>query len=158
MKKYLIALLFGMSLMSMQTASAATLTLTETFGNGILNVPPASVGATGITGVSTWEFVLSGLGAGSTADVDLTTIFHGGSASSGSLWGFANTDGLSLSDGTYGLFFIIFPTNLVYDFTLQVSNVVMPDVPVPAAVWLFGSALMGLVGVARRKSQPALAA
>ncbi len=25
-------------------------------------------------------------------------------------------------------------------------------VPLPAAVWLFGSALMGLVGVSRRKS------
>ena len=28
-----------------------------------------------------------------------------------------------------------------------------PAVPVPAAVWLFGSGLMGLVGVARRKKQ-----
>ena len=27
-----------------------------------------------------------------------------------------------------------------------------PAVPVPAAVWLFGSGLIGLVGVARRKS------
>ena len=27
----------------------------------------------------------------------------------------------------------------------------VPDVPVPAAVWLFGSGLLGLVGVARRK-------
>ena len=32
------------------------------------------------------------------------------------------------------------------DFTYEVSNV-----PVPAAVWLFGSALIGLMGVARRK-------
>jgi hypothetical protein len=26
-----------------------------------------------------------------------------------------------------------------------------PEIPVPAAVWLFGSGLLGLVGVARRK-------
>ena len=32
------------------------------------------------------------------------------------------------------------------DYTYEVSNV-----PVPAAVWLFGSALLGLAGVARRK-------
>jgi len=29
----------------------------------------------------------------------------------------------------------------------------LPPVPVPAAVWLFGSGLIGLVGVARRKSR-----
>ncbi len=28
---------------------------------------------------------------------------------------------------------------------------VMPNVPVPAAVWLFGSGLIGLIGVAKRK-------
>jgi hypothetical protein len=32
------------------------------------------------------------------------------------------------------------------DYTYEVSSV-----PVPAAVWLFGSALLGLAGVARRK-------
>jgi hypothetical protein len=34
----------------------------------------------------------------------------------------------------------------------SISHVASP-VPVPAAVWLFGSALLGLVGVARRQSQ-----
>ena len=33
-----------------------------------------------------------------------------------------------------------------YDGTFEVSSV-----PVPAAVWLFGSGLLGLIGVARRK-------
>ncbi len=32
------------------------------------------------------------------------------------------------------------------------SNVGVPEVPVPAAVWLFGSALIGLVGAGRRKA------
>ena len=35
-------------------------------------------------------------------------------------------------------------------FTADVANA-PPAVPVPAAVWLFGSGLLGLVGVARRK-------
>jgi hypothetical protein len=29
--------------------------------------------------------------------------------------------------------------------------VAMPAVPVPAAIWLFGSGLIGLVGIARRR-------
>ena len=34
----------------------------------------------------------------------------------------------------------------------SMDNLVVSAVPVPAAVWLFGSGLLGLVGVARRKS------
>ena len=33
----------------------------------------------------------------------------------------------------------------------QFDNIVVSAVPVPAAVWLFGSGLLGLVGMARRK-------
>ena len=33
------------------------------------------------------------------------------------------------------------------------SNGVPPSVPVPAAAWLFGSGLVGLIGVARRKAR-----
>lgn len=42
------------------------------------------------------------------------------------------------------------PTSTEY---LQIDNLVveMSAVPVPAAVWLFGSGLLGLIGVARRK-------
>jgi hypothetical protein len=38
---------------------------------------------------------------------------------------------------------------LWHGFTIGVTQV--QPVPVPAAVWLFGSGLLGLVGVARRK-------
>jgi hypothetical protein len=27
----------------------------------------------------------------------------------------------------------------------------MPEIPIPAAVWLFGSGLLGLIGIARRR-------
>ena len=41
------------------------------------------------------------------------------------------------------------------DFELRFTFTVLPSavVPVPAAVWLVGSGLIGLIGVARRKSQ-----
>ena len=36
--------------------------------------------------------------------------------------------------------------------TLEIDDLTMTVVfPVPAAVWLFGSGLLGLIGVARRK-------
>lgn len=38
---------------------------------------------------------------------------------------------------------------------VQVDVEIMPAVPVPAAVWLFGSGLIGLAGVARRKNKKA---
>jgi hypothetical protein len=42
--------------------------------------------------------------------------------------------------------------NMNYDFTsLQVTSIVS-TVPVPAAVWLFGSGLLGLIGVAKRRN------
>lgn len=42
--------------------------------------------------------------------------------------------------------------NAGFDFTsITATNV--PQVPVPAAAWLFGSGLLGLVGVARRRRQ-----
>ena len=49
--------------------------------------------------------------------------------------------GLSMIDGAFVGF------NANFDFTTPV--------PVPAAVWLFGSGLMGLVGVARRRKNKA---
>ena len=45
------------------------------------------------------------------------------------------------------------PAGLSGTYQLTVNDIdSVSNVPVPAAVWLFGSALMGLVGVSRRKS------
>lgn len=38
----------------------------------------------------------------------------------------------------------------LYTFDV-VNGVTLPEVPIPAAVWLFGSGLIGLIGIARRK-------
>jgi len=39
------------------------------------------------------------------------------------------------------------PTN----YSMTITSTGIPAVPVPAAVWLFGSGLLGLIGVARRR-------
>ena len=40
--------------------------------------------------------------------------------------------------------------NFAFDFTtINATNV--PQVPIPAAAWLFGSGLLGLVSIARRQ-------
>jgi hypothetical protein len=36
--------------------------------------------------------------------------------------------------------------------SIHVTNII-PDVPIPAAVWLFGSGLLGLAGIARRRKK-----
>jgi len=42
--------------------------------------------------------------------------------------------------------------SLTYPWTIhQFDNVTISAVPIPAAVWLFGSGLLGLIGVSRRK-------
>ncbi len=46
------------------------------------------------------------------------------------------------------------PTNKLYAWAVHSGDVgaAVATVPVPAAVWLFGSGLMGLIGIARRRS------
>ena len=66
------------------------------------------------------------------------------------LWG-ANYNSENPWDGEYDN-----KTNLGMDLRLQLTELPgdrgLPQVPVPAAAWLFGSGLLGLVGVARRKN------
>ncbi len=42
-----------------------------------------------------------------------------------------------------------------YAWAVHSGDVGAPTVPVPAAVWLFGSGLLGLIGIARRKARAA---
>lgn len=44
----------------------------------------------------------------------------------------------------------LFNQNIVVDYTG--ATVTVNTVPVPAAVWLFGSGLLGMIGIARRRS------
>lgn len=57
------------------------------------------------------------------------------------------------------LFFIISNSgDWGVDSSLYIDNVTVTNTPIPAAVWLFGSALTGLVGIGKRKQTKALAA
>jgi len=59
-----------------------------------------------------------------------------------------STEGLTLSLGLAGIHSIRLTQN---SSTIGFDNLTFNAVPVPAAVWLFGSGLIGLIGVARRK-------
>lgn len=43
------------------------------------------------------------------------------------------------------------PVGTTTSFNFSVDNVTISSVPIPAAVWLLGSGLLGLIGVAQRK-------
>jgi hypothetical protein len=72
-------------------------------------------------------------------------------------------DILIASEGSGGLntiFFGIFPDHPFQSFSLintgfadgwGIDNMILSPVPVPAAVWLFGTALIGLVGFSKRR-------
>jgi len=93
---------------------------------------------------------------GATADIDVINVWD--VACNGVTCTYTSTDvtatnpvgpdgvrGLGMIDGAFVGF------NANFDFVTPDAAVV----PVPAAVWLFGSGLMGLVGVARRKNKAA---
>lgn len=66
----------------------------------------------------------------------------------------AITDGIDWFEPLF--WFEVAPNSNIYDITFSNGSVLSIDatptvVPVPAAVWLFGSGLLGLVGIARRK-------
>ena len=46
----------------------------------------------------------------------------------------------------------VFTTTVDYDRTAFLGHWLIKPVPIPSAVWLFGSGLIGLIGLARRKA------
>ncbi len=174
MKKYLIVLLIGISWLSVQTVSAATLSLTKTYlgdshvlgsGSGA-SVEGKSSGAPlvnmgGLPGTAAWSLSVSG----GSAVVDfvftgiqaLTAVISTESSFSGYASTTFSTD--VLTEGNY-ILFVTSPANLAYTFTASIQNA-LPDtvVPLPASLWLFGSAIMGMMGgTLRRKSSTTIAA
>jgi len=96
---------------------------------------------------------------GSSIDVDFSSLRLGGSIASLSgsipLWPLTTSLDTGFYDSNTGDFELTWVNHsgsgwLHKDITVTLSGY-LTTVPVPAAVWLFGSGLLGLVGVARRK-------
>jgi hypothetical protein len=49
--------------------------------------------------------------------------------------------------------FIALSKSFNYSTKYSSSGIALTSVPIPAAAWLFGSGLLGLVGIARRKKK-----
>ena len=108
----------------------------DTIEGGIYNI---TVGAGQVGGHILFNW-------GATANIDVVNVWDiGGPTTCAQAWCSSDIDG----DGIRGIGMIdgAFPGfNANFDFT---------PVPIPAAVWLFGSGLLGLVGVARRRKASA---
>ena len=96
---------------------------------------------------------------GGTAPLTFTTGSMPDSAGAGTISGTtcaAATGGgfdcVLVSYGAVGSAWGTFTGNPYYEvWDIHLSQLSAPAIPIPAAVWLFGSGLLGLVGVARRK-------
>ncbi len=94
-----------------------------------------------------------GLLSGSFMNLDVKQITFMGSTT-GSAAGFLDFTGGSLQQGAIGGNVLINWSGDAYSNAGSISTgkLEVSPVPVPAAVWLFGSGLLGLVGIARRKA------
>ena len=82
--------------------------------------------------------------AGATATMEAFDLLG---TSLGTITAIDSTEGLTLSLGLTGIHSIRLTQNVS---TIGFDNLTFNAVPVPAAVWLFGSGLIGLIGIARR--------
>ena len=121
-----------------------------TFGPGTYTIDTIEGGV--YTGIVVGENQVGGhilFDWGATLDIDVINVWNFCSGCGG----YTSTDGPAGNPVNpddvrgYGMIDGAFPGfNANFDFRVEVAQI-----PVPAAVWLFGSGLLGLVGVARRK-------
>jgi hypothetical protein len=172
MKKYFIALLFGLSVLSMQIATAATMTLTNLSAGDVTTGTGSTVAGTGngdaLLGILPFSISSWKLDVDSSASLDFN--LSGGLAFSTSLFdnptfmpppkfSFVGATGTTMLDaGSYYISVFSGFGNVGTPYDLSITPSAVSAVPLPAAVWLFGSALLGVVGVTTRKSQAKLAA
>lgn len=126
--------------------------------NGLIWATATTPGGAGI--VETLGYVNSGNSYASNSfgqpvnsgvnDVSIDNLYESGITGSVSSSGGITTASLILSDLAAG-WYTVFVSGANASLTGSPIDVKVSAVPVPAAVWLFGSALAGLVGTARRR-------
>jgi hypothetical protein len=136
--------------------SSTTLALLEGFQNGYgTDVASGATGTVGLTALQTAKestAVSYGCGAGAACTkygvlsaADLATV-----GSTVALYGITGNNGLGAVQ-SYVLGTASLGTNGTLTLAGNTVTAPPPPVPLPAAVWLFGSGLLGLVGVSRRR-------
>ncbi|MBI5463205.1 MAG: VPLPA-CTERM sorting domain-containing protein [Gammaproteobacteria bacterium] len=80
---------------------------------------------------------------------DMPIYGSGGQPVKNQVWMFASTDGDG--DGVMGIPMVAGGPFAGFNANFNANLTAIPEVPIPAAAWLFGSGLMGLVATARRR-------
>jgi hypothetical protein len=141
------------TLSTVTTAGTATVDFGTTIGFSAPSPPPdgANTAANpfGTADLATTPFVpVSNFFTYAGWQLDLTTLIIDSNTTPGFLHlsgsGMVSGNGYQNTDATWS-----FSANNSKTYSMNVTAV--PAVPVPAAVWLFGSGLIGLAGIARRK-------
>jgi hypothetical protein len=172
MKNFFIALIMAMSFMAMQTASASTMTLTNLSAGSVTTDTGDMVAGTGngeaLLGLLPFSISSWKLDVDSAVKLDFnlsggmpfsTSLFDSPSFAPPPVFSFAGSFGTAMLDaGTYYLSVFSGTGNVGAPYEFSIAPSAISEVPVPAAVWLFGSVLAGLIGVTRSKSYPKLAA
>jgi hypothetical protein len=158
MKNYFFALVLTLGLMLTQSASAAMLSL-DNITPGSESIPTISGKTFSVesNGPSMYNLTISDLGPSGLANLTLDLCMHL-TGPIGFNVAFSAPSFKNLVEGTYLLAFAPSQpkSDISFEFTLGTTGI--SQVPVPAAAWLFGSALMGLMGFTTRKQKPMLAA
>lgn len=156
MKKYLATALLSISCFCVDAASAAKLSFVN-----MSNTTPAKVGmisdvglkvSAALQGLSGWAWQLSNLSRPDQDVLSSHTNDIGKRGEFNTYFSEANIDGMVT--GTYFLTIAAPPGNMKDTFTVAAQDASNNnDVPVPAALWLFGSAVFGIHGLVRRKTR-----
>jgi hypothetical protein len=125
-------------------SSSGSTGITFTFDETVLGTLPTHVGIVWTDGGGTTFFEAfdsNGISMGTIGPVSVATSGNSGQTDEDSLFGATNLEGISS----------IFISNSSGGIEVDHLQYGLAAIPVPSAVWLFGSGLIGLIGVTRLK-------